>query len=167
MSTRLFLANEMMLDPRGNSFNEMRRYAESVMVDLYEPHDGCPFESNQELWDEALLFSVKNDLDSNFSCERLDYYYDVAKEVLKEKAASLEEEERKAPSKEAPHTEVPANASTENNFGDSNKKTHIGIIAGSVVIGAAGIILKKAALTKLGVAGVVIGGILMYKEGTK
>ena len=86
VSTRLFLANEMMLDPRGKTFIEMRSYAESKFPDLYEAHNGVTFNQNPATWSEPLLFSVKNELDSNFSRERLDYYYDLAKVVLKDKA---------------------------------------------------------------------------------
>ena len=92
ISTRLFLANEMMLDPRGNSFMEMRSYAESSFSNLYDAHDGGAFNMDSATWSEDLLFTVKNELDSNFSSERLDYYYELAKNVLKEKAANLNAE---------------------------------------------------------------------------
>ena len=96
ITTRLFLANEMMLDPRGNSFMEMRSYAESSFSNLYDAHDGGAFNMDSATWSEDLLFTVKNELDSNFSSERLDYYYELAKNVLKEKAANLNAEEQKA-----------------------------------------------------------------------
>ena len=83
VSTRLFLANEMLLDPRGKSFMEMRSYAETVFSNLYDVHDGGSFEENMAAWSEDLLFKVKNDLDFNFSRERLDFYCNLAKEVLK------------------------------------------------------------------------------------
>ena len=67
ISTRLFLANEMMLDPRGNSFMEMRSYAESSFSNLYDAHDGGAFNMDSATWSEDLLFTVKNELDSNFS----------------------------------------------------------------------------------------------------
>lgn len=67
VGTRLFLANEMLLDPRGKSFNEMRSYAETAFSNLYDVHDGGSFEQNKAAWNEDLLYNVKNNLDSNFS----------------------------------------------------------------------------------------------------
>ena len=37
---RLSLSNELLLDPRGDSFREMKRFAESQLPDLYEPDNG-------------------------------------------------------------------------------------------------------------------------------
>lgn len=93
--TRISLANEMMLDPRGDSFIEMCNYAETSLPNLYDKHDGASFDKNQDNWDETLLFSTKNALDNNFSKERLEFYYNLAKVVLKEKADTLDSEKDK------------------------------------------------------------------------
>ena len=50
ISTRLFLSNEMMLDPRGNSFKEMLSYAETTLKDLYENHNNSVFDMNKQNW---------------------------------------------------------------------------------------------------------------------
>lgn len=36
ITIRLYLANELLLDPRGKSFNKMRAYAEMNIMDLYD-----------------------------------------------------------------------------------------------------------------------------------
>lgn len=95
LTIRLFLSNELLLDPRGRSFKKMLAYAEMSIPELYEVHDGEVFVENQSLWDNSTLFSVKNDLDSNFSKERLYYFERVAKAVLKDKAKTLTEDDKK------------------------------------------------------------------------
>ena len=72
----------------------MRSYAEINIMDLYEIHDGTDFSEIPSSWDEELLFNLRNDLDSNFSKERLDFFEKVAKIVLKEKAQLMDEEKR-------------------------------------------------------------------------
>ena len=64
----------------------MRTYAEAILQNLYDRHNGELLDTNKDNWDEALLFSTKNALDDNFSKERLDYYFNLAKIVLKDKA---------------------------------------------------------------------------------
>lgn len=160
-STRISLANEMMLDPRGESFNEMRQYAEAAFPNLYETHDGKSFDYNKENWNEALLFSTKNALDDNFSRERLDYFFNMAKVVLKEKADSLNREASKK-------------------TGDSTMRTHIPeyrdrcklnieplsacLIIGGILVGGTGLILGKSIITAIGVAGAAIGGYKAYND---
>lgn len=72
----------------------MRTFAEMNVPDLYENNDGTDFIDVTTNWDQDLLFSLKNDLDSNFSKERLDFFEKVAKFVLKDKANSLAKERR-------------------------------------------------------------------------
>ena len=91
---RLYLANEMMLDPRGKSFNKMRTYAEIHVDSLYQTHDGTDFSEYSSIWDEELLFNLRNDLDSNFSKERLDFFAKVAHVVLKEKVECINAEKK-------------------------------------------------------------------------
>ena len=89
-STRLTLSNEMLLDPRGERFKEMRKMAEGKWGDrLYDKHKGIISKSH----DKSSLFDVKNNLDDNFSRERLDDYYNQSKRILKSKADSLNKEE--------------------------------------------------------------------------
>lgn len=96
ITIRLYLANELLLDSRGESFNQMRSYAEMNIMDLYEIHDGTDFSEIPPSWDEELLFNLRNDLDSNFSKERLAFFEKVAKIVLKDKAQLMDEEKQKA-----------------------------------------------------------------------
>jgi hypothetical protein len=94
ITIRLYLANELLLDPRGKSFNKMRTYAEMNIMDLYEIHNETDFSEISSIWNEELLFNLRNDLDYNFSKERLDFFEKVAKIVLREKAQLMDKEKR-------------------------------------------------------------------------
>lgn len=164
LSVRFFLANEMMLDPRGRSFQEMLDYAVANLGNLYETSDGKVYSQNEAEWDKDFLFQLKNDLEYNFSQERVAFYVKVAKHVLKEKAMQLDKEESQTKSEsnsDYNRRTAGGKAST------SKKKAYAGITAGGAILAIAGLCAEKAALASLGVAGVVIGGILLYKESQK
>ena len=165
VTARLFLTNELMLDPRGKSFNEMRSYAESTFPNLYEIHNGDSFEIDSDKWGEDLLFSVKNNLDSNFSKERLEYYYKVAQLVLKDKAANLDAEEQRAY-----HNQKSTSSHNETDLGSSypRKEIYRGVTFGGTAAAVAGIFIEKTAIawavSSLGIVSAVIGGYMLYKE---
>ena len=58
VSVRISLTNELMLDPRGESFKVMLSYAESKLDDLYDVHDGVVYSENSDDWNEELLYRV-------------------------------------------------------------------------------------------------------------
>lgn len=94
---RLSLSNELLLDPRGKAFAEMLNYAKANLSNLFEENREARYEVlPKEQWDENFLFTVKSDLDSNFSVEKLAFYQAVIEIVGKDKMASLDEEEKNA-----------------------------------------------------------------------
>ncbi len=159
---RLSLSNELLLDPRGNSFRKMKFFAQSHLPDLYEPDNRTTYskpedEKPEDEWDKDFLLQVKNDLDNNFSESRLSDYERVAKKVLKEKAVHLEQEEA-------------AEAQSYNNEGEETinyKKVYTGVTIAGAAVAVTGLVLSRMALAFLGLAGVVIGGVLLYKESQK
>ena len=157
--TRISLANEMMLDPRGESFCEMRKYAEAAFPQLYDIHDGTTFDNNQDNWDETLLFSIKNALDNNFSKERLDFYYNLAKIVLKEKAEKLNEEQ-----KERAEEEDDFNNKSSSRQEIKGNPIYVGATIGGLIIGGAGLIMGKTILATIGFVAAAIGGGLLYND---
>ncbi len=165
LSVRLFLANELMLDPRGHSFQEMLDYAESHLDDLYVLSDGKVYTQVESEWNKDFLFQLKNDLEDNFSRERAAFYATVAKHVLKEKAIQLDKEEAHA-QVDNKH-EYSIERTTSHKVNTSNKKAYAGITAGSAVLAIAGLCAEKAVLASLGVAGIIIGGVLLYNESKK
>ena len=166
VSVRLFIANELMLDPRGKSFSEMKNYAETKFTNLYDIDDAKSYSSVRTEWNEDLLFTIKNDLDSNFSKEKLAIYENVAKYVLKDKAEQLNKEEASRSSRINANT-VNAGRAQKNN----RKNLYISMTVGGAAVAITGLCLSRIAfrivLASLGFAGVVIGGILLYNDTKK
>lgn len=164
VSVRLFISNELMLDPRGKSFSEMKNYAEAKFSDLYDVNDTKSYPSDNKEWNEGLLFSIKNDLDDNFSKEKLAIYENVAKYALRDKAEQLNKEEASRSQRidTAINTDNVGKAQKKN-----NKNLYLGITGGGAVVAVTGFCLSRVALASLGIAGVVIGGILLYNDAKK
>ena len=152
--TRISLSNEMMLDPRGESFKEMKAYAETALPNLYEPHDGGALDKNHDNWTKELLFATKNDLDDNFSKERLEYYYELAKSVLREKADSLDEKERKSNSRSY------EKGTTKN----TPSPLYLGLAVGGLLVGGTGLLVGRIVVAAAGLAAATIGGSMLYKN---
>lgn len=161
---RLFITNELMLDPRGKSFSEMKNFAEVNLDNLYDIDNGMSYSSVKTEWSEDLLFAIKNDLDDNFSKEKLAVYENVAKYVLKDKAEKLDKEEasRSARTNRTYNTEVAGSQQKT-----SKKNLYTGITVGGAVVAVTGLCLSRVALASLGFAGVVIGGILLFNDAKK
>lgn len=156
---RISLGSEMMLDPRGDSFKEMLAYAEKAFPDLYESHNGEALDLDCDKWTEDHLFKTRNALDENFSKERLDYYFKVAKVVLKDKAETLDRETRLA------------SRTTTNGTTKTSKPTvttpSVCLTAGGVIIGGLGLILSKPIITTVGMVGAIVGVYKMYNDNRK
>lgn len=160
VSIRLFISNELMLDPRGKSFSEMKSFAESKISNLYDVDDAKSYSSTQVEWNEKFLFSIKNDLDNNFSKEKLAIYENVAKYVLKEKADQLNKEETSCSQRKY-------SKNVDRKQKKNNKKLYMGITVGGAAVAVTGLCLSRVVLASFGFAGVIIGGILLYNDTRK
>ena len=160
VSIRLFISNELMLDPRGKSFSEMNSFAESKISNLYDVDDAKSYSSTQVEWNEKFLFSIKNDLDNNFSKEKLAIYENVAKYVLKEKADQLNKEETSCSQRKY-------SKNVDRKQKKNNKKLYMGITVGGAAVAVTGLCLSRVVLASFGFAGVIIGGILLYNDTRK
>lgn len=161
LRTRLFIVNELLLDPRGESFLEMKRFAEMHLVDLYDRDDSKRYVSNEFEWTEELLFQIKNDLDDNFSKEKLDIYEIMAKVVLRDKIDELNNQDAIRSAR------MNGMSDKTNNNGQEKRpvnKLYAGITLGSAIVAVTGLCLSCAALASLGLAGVIIGGFLLFKD---
>lgn len=91
---RISLSNELLLDPRGGTFHEMLLFAQQNISNLFDKHIELKYSiPPQDKWDESFMFRVKNDLDFNFSKEKLTLYESVVKIVGKTKADKLNQED--------------------------------------------------------------------------
>lgn len=162
---RLSLSNELMLDPREDSFNEMKAFAELHMTNLYDEDDSKSYSMNVTDWNEELMFTIKNDLDDNFSKEKLSIYEKVTKTVLKDKAEQLTKEEATRAARIASVSNKARSSEQQKKY--SNKQIYTGITVGSAAVAVTGLCLSRVALASLGFAGVLISGIFLYNESKK
>ena len=158
---RLSLADEMLIDPRGNDFKEMLAYAEKYLPGLYETDNGAEYPQNESDWTKDLLYNLKYDLSKNFSREKLVLFVKMAQFVLKDKATSLEQEEKEK-------VRTTSEQETSKSSLTQQKNIYVGVVAISgVAVAVTGICISKIAITTLGLAGVVIGGVLYLKNNRK
>ena len=152
---RLALSNELLLDPRGKTFAEMLNYAKANFSNLFEENKEAGYEVlPKEQWDEDFLFTVKNDLDSNFSVEKLAFYQTVIEIVGKDKMASLDEEDKNAKMQKSSHHQPREKAKR------SKKTVSMSVATGGAVLTIVGLCVGKTLLTLVGGA-VLIGGVLI------
>ena len=152
---RLALSNELLLDPRGKTFAEMLNYAKANFSNLFEENKEAGNEVlHKEQWDEDFLFTVKNDLDSNFSVEKLAFYQAVIEVVGKDKMASLDEEEMNAKMQKSSSHQPKGKAKR------SKKTVSMSVATGGAVLTIGGLCVGKTLLTLVGGA-VLIGGVLI------
>ena len=158
---RVALAAELLQDPRGNSFDEMLKYAEATLDNLYETDDGQNKERPIAEWNQDYLFDLKTDLDFNFSKEKLKKKKKVAQEVLKAKARHLDEEERKSEETKTTPKEEPIIQSSRT---FERKHVYTGVTVGGVVLAIVGLCATKTALTIICAGAAAVGGYMLYKE---
>ena len=152
---RLSLSNELLLDPRGKAFAEMLNYAKANLSNLFEENREARYEVlPKEQWDEDFLFTVKNDLDSNFSVEKLAFYQAVIEIVGKDKMASLDEEDKNAKMQKSSSHRSREKAQR------SKKTVSMSVATGGAVLTIVGLCVGKTLLTLVGGA-VLIGGVLI------
>lgn len=152
---RLSLSNELLLDPRGKAFAEMLNYAKANLSNLFEENREARYEVlPKEQWDENFLFTVKSDLDSNFSVEKLAFYQAIIEIVEKDKMASLDEEEKNAKMQKSSSHQPREKAKR------SKKTVSMSVATGGAVLTIVGLCVGKTLLTLVGGA-VLIGGVLI------
>lgn len=157
---RQALADEMLIDPRGNSFKEMLAYAEEHLPDLYETDNGTAYTQNESEWTKDLLHNLKYDLSKNFSREKLTLFVKMAQYVLKDKAERLDQEEKEK-------LRTASGQDTLEHSAGQHKGVYAGVAIAGVAVAVTGICISKMAVTTIGLAGVVIGGILYLKNNRK
>ena len=150
---RICLSNELLVDPRGQSFDEMLKLAESQMKNLYEDsYSNFGLESDRTLWNKKYLSNLKNELDTHFTKQLLSHYRDVVLVVLKEKADSM---------KAQAYTHVQNNEPLSHS--ETFKKVASGVfLLGGVGLAATGLYLSKSIMVKTGAFCLLAGGYFSY-----
>ena len=165
---RLSLSNELLLDPRGESYREMLKYASQNLPELFEPESRLPpFQyPPKEQWDNNYLNNVKNELDLNFSQEKLKHYEEVVDFVLKSKKQGLERQESPDDNgKGEKDKSLESNMGTNtSNHSDRNTTRNIFVTLSGGALALLAAYAPKSLLVSLGVIGAVTGGILLVKD---
>lgn len=192
---RIMLADELFLDPRGITFSEMLKYAKENLPDLFEPNEAANYEfsDDRSSWNLKLASTIKQDLISNFSVEKLALFQEVAMEIGKDKAKALAEEENRERyrSDDTLNTRRTSNASgsSSDKNGDNSKRDDISnanrngrrqttdkrtmgtiSLCGGAALTIVGVCVEGVAQTLLclvGGAAVVVGGIVLLSENKK
>lgn len=192
---RIMLADELLLDPRGETFKEMLEYAKNNLSDLFEPNKVSNYEIplDENSWDIELASTIKQDLISNFSIEKLALFEKVARKIGEGKARTLNEEERREryrsdDTSNTRRTSDTSGSSSDRNRGSSRRddssnanrngrrqatdKHTMGTISlcGGAALTIVGVCVEGVAQTLLCLAGgaaVVVGGIVLLSESKK
>lgn len=159
---RMSLTNELLLDPRGNSFSEMLSYAMESLPELFEDNKEADYTvPPQEEWNKEFMFQVKNDLDSNFSKEKLAFYEAVVKYVGRNKVIDINKEEQKQRfQKSQEHAQKTPSQRSYN-------KTYATVSAGGATLAIIGLVAGKTLLTVVGGVALVVGGVLLLNDKNK
>lgn len=148
---RLFLSNELLMDPRGQSFLEMLEYAESHCPNLYENNESTfNINNDSSFWNQSYLNELKNELDSHFRKELLMHYKDVAGFVLRDKAKHLDSQERES-SKPQDKKDV--------------KRVCKAVACGTALVGGTAFLAAGLSTSGLSIAGVFLSKGMMVKTG--
>lgn len=195
IKVRIMLADELLLDPRGETFSEMLLYAKENLHDLFEPNNEANYEISPDRnnWDMDLASTIKQDLITNFSVEKLALFQEVVMEVGKDKAKALAEEDKR---EQVRSTHTSNNGRTSNGGGfvpashressrqkdsETNRtrqkhvtdKRTMGTISlcGGTALSIIGICVEgcvaKTLLCLAGGAAVVVGGIVLLSQNKK
>ena len=152
-AVRMMLSNELLFDPRGESFCKMLEYANNQLPDLFETERASSFTipSDKADWNDDTLSKMKRELNKNFSREKLAIFVEMAKHIGSSKAEEMRDEEKQD------------SENVETKFSPkscSRKKTGTIITGSGAVIAITGIALKSTLITVLGGA-IVIGGVVL------
>lgn len=163
---RIALSNELLLDPRGETFGEMLSFAMSALPDLFEENKEANYSvPPQNEWNQDFLYKVKNDLDSNFSKEKLAFYETVAKCVGKDKADNINDFEEQEKEKRFEKNEQSASESeSQSNWMEKIDKPHAVVTSCGATLMVVGLIAGKSMITIAGGTALVVGGILLLND---
>lgn len=163
---RISLSNELLLDPRGKTFGEMLSFAMSRLPDLFDENKEANYSvPPQNEWSQEFLYTVKNDLDSNFSKEKLAFYETVAKYVGKDKAEEINSFEEQEKEKRFENNEQTiTNNKATSSWGEKIDKPHAIVTSCGATLMVVGLIAGKSMITIAGGTALVVGGILLLND---
>lgn len=140
---RIMLKDSLLVDPTLDQFEQMEKYAASVLDDLYVPHDGTSLNFDVTSWNENYLNEQMVAVVSNFSKERIDLLKSMVRQMYKEKANKIRDDRQTQTSTSLSRKQIGTGVTVAGAaLAVAGVCTSHGIlIAGGVAVAAAGIVL--------------------------
>lgn len=82
---KIALKNRITIDPSFKEFDALIKYIKQHGIELYEKHNGKPFEEDNSKWDKDYMNTELIRLVTNFSVERVNHLRKVVKFVYKDR----------------------------------------------------------------------------------
>lgn len=153
LSVHIMMKDSFLLDPTCQQFDEMERYAESNLEDLYLPHDGEILEYGQDKWNTDYLNEQLVKLIGNFSRERVVLLKSMVGVLYKKEAEDIYRQRQTRPVVETKSRPT------------QNQMIGVGAIVGGGAVAVAGICAEVPVLTAVGAAAAAAGVAVLVKEG--
>ena len=141
MRVRIMLKDSLLVDPTAAQFDEMERYANEKLGNIYMDHDGEVLNFDVSFWNEDYLNQQMVAVVNCFSKERIDLLKGMVHFLYKEKANKIRSEANST------HTQSHVN----------RKQVGAGVTAAGAVLTVAGICTSHTVLT--------IGGVVVAPAG--
>lgn len=141
MRVRIMLKDSLLVDPTAAQFDEMERYANEKMGNIYTEHDGEILNFDVDAWNEEYLNQQMVTVVNCFSKERIDLLKGMVRYLYKDKANKIRSELNDTP----------------NQSYITRKQVGTGVTVAGAALTVAGICTSYTALT--------IGGVVVAAAG--
>ena len=140
---RIMLKDSLLVDPTLDQFDQMEKYAASVLDDLYVPHDGTSLNFDIASWNEDYLNEQMVAVVSIFSKERIDLMKSMVRQMYKEKANKIRDDRQTKTSTSLSRKQIGTGVTVAGAAlaVAGGCTSHGVLIAGGVAVAAAGIVL--------------------------
>jgi hypothetical protein len=145
---RIMLEDNLVVDPTFTEFNELLALAEAELEGLYDEHDDEALNYDRTAWTKDYMDDQMVKVVYNFSKERLELLKSICKYRYKDRIAKIE----------ADRTPMPSNIKI------TKKQIGGGIAVGGAVTVVAGAVIAKPVIIGVGLAAVVVGGIIIATD---
>lgn len=155
---RIMLKDIMLIDTSLKQFDEMLRYAEENLSNLYDDHDGEELVFAQEQWDRAYLNNQMVAVVNNFSKERINLLREIVKHIypLKSNPTSTQTSGRGS---------CTCGGKSGNGW-STRKKIGTGMVATGAITTVAGVCVSEGLIIAGGIGVAVIGaGLIITDKG--
>lgn len=148
MRVRIMLKDSLLVDPTATQFDEMERYANEKLGNIYTEHDGEKLNFDVDAWNEEYLNQQMVTVVNCFSKERIDLLKGIVRYLYKAKANKIRSELN----------------DTHNQSHITRKQVGTGVTVAGAALTVAGICTSHTALTIGGVVVAVAGIALIISD---